>query len=299
HTFPSGTVLADQCAIVVFGGGAPTGVFGQALVQTASSGQLGLNNGGDTVTFNNGVSDQAKYRYGGEGGDDQSLTRDPDITGSEPLIKHTTAAGANGALFSPGTRIDGVAFAGCAAPDAAPEVTNTNPAEGAIDVTIDANLTITFSEDVAVSGEWFDIACANSGTRGVADTAVSGGPLTFTIDPNEEFAHGESCTVTIFAAQVSDLDDDDPPDQMTADYAWSFTTAAEADAAPEIIAVDPPDGATAVPLTATLTITFSEPVTVSGGVAIACTVSGEQAAAVSGGPESFTLTPAQPFDHGE
>lgn len=113
HTFPAGTVIADQCAVVVFGGGTPNGVFGGAIVQVASSGTLGLNNGGDSVTINDGVSDQATASYGGEGGNNQSLTLDPDITGTPPYVQHTTAAGAAGALFSAGTQVDGSNFPGC------------------------------------------------------------------------------------------------------------------------------------------------------------------------------------------
>ena len=112
HTFPGGTTIPDQCGIVVFGGGSPTGTFGDMTVQTASSGQLGLNNSGDLVLLNDGGSDVALANYGSEGGDNQSLTRDPDITG--PYVKHSVATGSGGALWSPGTMIDGTAFAGCA-----------------------------------------------------------------------------------------------------------------------------------------------------------------------------------------
>ncbi|MFZ5517833.1 MAG: lamin tail domain-containing protein [Candidatus Zhuqueibacterota bacterium] len=112
HTFPSGTVIPHQGAVVIFAGGTPTGSFGGAIVQIASSGQLGLNNTGDTVTLNNGTANVTVYTYGSEGNDNQSLTRDPDITGPEPLLKHSTATGSGGALFSPGTRIDGSRFPG-------------------------------------------------------------------------------------------------------------------------------------------------------------------------------------------
>jgi len=77
-------------------------------VQTASSGGLGLNNSGDTVTLNDGVTDQDIVTYASEAGDNQSLTRDPDISGS--FVKHTTATNSVGAAFSPGTRIDGSSF---------------------------------------------------------------------------------------------------------------------------------------------------------------------------------------------
>jgi hypothetical protein len=39
-----------------------------------------------------------------------------------------------------------------------------------------------------------------------------------------DFAYNETCTVTVLATQVSDVDTNDPPDQMTTDYSWQFTT---------------------------------------------------------------------------
>lgn len=106
HTFPAGTVLAAGQAIVVFGGGTPTGAFGASLVQTASSGSLSLNNGGDTVTLADTLAAViATEIYGSAGGDNQSLTRSPDLTGE--FVKHTTV---DTALFSPGTELDGGYF---------------------------------------------------------------------------------------------------------------------------------------------------------------------------------------------
>lgn len=109
HTFADGTTLAAGAAIVVFGGGAPTGDFGGAAVVTASSGTLGLNNGGDSITL--AAADGtviAELAYGSEGGANQSLTRDPDLTGE--FVQHSDATDANGALFSPGTEVDGDPF---------------------------------------------------------------------------------------------------------------------------------------------------------------------------------------------
>lgn len=114
HTFPAGTVAPNQTAIVVFAGGTPAGNIGCAVVQTATSASgLSLNNTGDTVTLKNGALTIASYTYGSEGGDDQSLTRNPDMTGPEPLVKHSTVAAANSARFSPGKQIDGSNFPGC------------------------------------------------------------------------------------------------------------------------------------------------------------------------------------------
>ncbi len=110
HTFPLGTVVPDKAAIVVFGGGTPTGDFGFSIVQTASTGGLGLNNGGDDITLNDGTTNISTISYGSEGGDNQSLTRDPDITGE--FVKHSNATNSGGSLFSPGTLIDGSYFPG-------------------------------------------------------------------------------------------------------------------------------------------------------------------------------------------
>ena len=110
HVFPAGTILDPGCAIIVFGGGAPTGSFGGAQVQVASEGFLGLNNTGDTVTVGIDEAVAAQIVYGAEGGDNQSLTRDPDIIGPDALVQHSTATGSGGTLFSPGTRIDGTPF---------------------------------------------------------------------------------------------------------------------------------------------------------------------------------------------
>ncbi len=135
HTFPSNTVIPASCSIVVFAAGTPTGAFGQSVVQVASSGQLGLNNAGDTVTLNNGTSNVASYTYGSEGGDNQSLTRDPDVTG-DPLVKHATATGSGGALFSPGTMIDGSQFAGCPAEKKIHEVQGNGSASPLVGQTV-------------------------------------------------------------------------------------------------------------------------------------------------------------------
>ncbi len=107
--------------------------------------------------------------------------------------------------------------------DFAPSVASTTPANGASSVAVTANVTIAFNEPVNVAGSWFTILCATSGSHAAA---VTGGPTTFTLDPGVDFANGESCTVTVVAAQVTDVDLDDPPDNMAADFAFTFETVA-------------------------------------------------------------------------
>jgi uncharacterized protein len=105
--------------------------------------------------------------------------------------------------------------------DTAPTVSSTTPANSAVNVARDANITINFSEAVTVTGAWFTIACATSGTH---TAAVSGGPTSFTLDPDTNFAANELCTVTIIASQVTNQDTNAPPDNMVANYVFSFTT---------------------------------------------------------------------------
>ncbi|MEO8754723.1 MAG: Ig-like domain-containing protein, partial [Casimicrobiaceae bacterium] len=110
--------------------------------------------------------------------------------------------------------------------DAAPAVTFTSPASGAVNVNASANLQVNFSEAITVSGNWFQIVCSNSGTRNVADTVVTpNGQTSFFINPTIDFLPGDVCTVTVFATQISDTDLNDPPDNMAANFLWTFTVA--------------------------------------------------------------------------
>ena len=102
----------------------------------------------------------------------------------------------------------------------APTVSTTVPANGATNVTPSQSITVTFSEPVNVTGDWFTLVCTTSGSH--AGT-VSGGPTTFTIDPTSDFVGGENCTLTIVAANVTDQDTNDPPDNMVLDFTVGFT----------------------------------------------------------------------------
>jgi cysteine-rich repeat protein len=103
HTFGP-LVLADRQAVVVYGGGTPScpGVLGVV----SSTGLLGLNNTGDTLTLGSGgeIVDAASYTSSTVG---ISSTLDPDLTGS--FVDHVDAAGAVG-NFSPGFRVSGQPF---------------------------------------------------------------------------------------------------------------------------------------------------------------------------------------------
>ncbi|HKG78708.1 MAG TPA: Ig-like domain-containing protein, partial [Pyrinomonadaceae bacterium] len=184
--------------------------------------------------------------------------------------------------------------------DAPPSVTNTTPANGASNQPANTDISITFSEPVNVTGNWFQISCTTSGTRNVADTVVTGGPTTFTINPAVDFGTNETCTVTVFAAQVSDQDTNDPPDNMSADFVFSFSAA---DAAPAVLSTTPTNGATSQLTNTNIVVTFNEAVNVTGNwFQIVCGSSGTRNVAdtvVTGGPSTFTINPNVDFDAGE
>ena len=117
HIFPQGTVLPSGGVLVLFGGGNPTGAFGNAIVQTATNGILNMNNAGDFVTV---------YNPNGEvvltfdidplsNNPDESYSRYPDLN-TEPdsdgnlFYQHASIPDSGGTLFSPGTKVDGTNF---------------------------------------------------------------------------------------------------------------------------------------------------------------------------------------------
>lgn len=114
HEFPEGSVIGAGRALVVFGGGNPTGVFGGATVQTASSGLLAFNSnrpevatlvatlGGfiETVDL---LIDGDIYPIDPRGG---SIHRTTGEVGA-PFAVHSTIAGAGNRAYSPGTLPNG------------------------------------------------------------------------------------------------------------------------------------------------------------------------------------------------
>jgi hypothetical protein len=109
HVFPAGSVIPSGTALVLFGGGTPTGSFGGALVQTTTTGAMNLNNAGDVLTITD-AQDSVMITFDVTPYSDnpnESYTRSPDITGE--FIQHSTV-GSGTLLFSPGTRLDGSPF---------------------------------------------------------------------------------------------------------------------------------------------------------------------------------------------
>jgi uncharacterized protein len=106
-------------------------------------------------------------------------------------------------------------------PDAAPAVAGTVPADGASNVPYDTNVTVTFTEPVNVTSAWYTLNCSLSGSH---TAAFSGGTTTFTVNPDTDFISGDNCTFVVLANQVSDVDANDPPDNMVANFTVGFST---------------------------------------------------------------------------
>lgn len=225
----TGTVAAGDVFVL-----AQSSASAAILAQADQTNGAGWFNGDDAVVLRKGttvidVIGQIGFDPGTEWGAGLVSTADNTLR-RKVAVEAGDPAGSD--AFDPSIEWDGFAmdtFAGLGShpnitpPDSAPTVSSSSPAPGAGLVAVDANITITFAEPVVASGTWYTISCATSGSH---SASASGGPSTFTLDPTTDFVENELCTVTVLAAQVTDQDTSDPPDNMTADHRFTFGTAA-------------------------------------------------------------------------
>ena len=115
----------------------------------------------------------------------------------------------------------GQTFTSCASSEAAPGVVTTSPSDGSGGVALDSNIDVTFTENVNLGGSWLSVSCSMSG---VHMGLTSGGPQAYSLDPDLDFFSNELCSVTIVATEVTDVDAEDPPDNMAADVVFTFST---------------------------------------------------------------------------
>jgi len=107
--------------------------------------------------------------------------------------------------------------------DAAPTVLSTIPATGAVNVAFDTNITINFSESVNATSSAFVVECP-TGTP-ITFTQSASPSSSFTLNPDVNLPFSTTCVVTVLANQISDVDANDPPENMSANFVFSFTTA--------------------------------------------------------------------------
>jgi hypothetical protein len=195
HTFPPGTIIDSYGAIVIFGGGTPTGFTG-IQTQTAANADAGIQYGlalddtSDRITLrdaSNNIVFDIEYNSAIDSIADQSLTRSPDLTGS--YIGHQLASGG---LFSmsPGTFIDGSPITS-PVPSEEPDIF-VNPAA------------ISFGDVLIGYNSVSELTISNEGTAdltiGLAgDSNGLTSPFSFGIDncSNSIVAPENSCTIEI------------------------------------------------------------------------------------------------------
>ena len=134
-----------------------------------------------------------------------------------------------------------------------PEVSETSPANGATNVTIDSAITGTFSEamDAGSITQSTFLVSGGSGTIG-GTVSYSGTTVTFT--PSGTLAYSTTYTATVTTG-VKDV----AGNAMAANYTWSFTTGAAPDTTPPAVsATSPVSNATGVEVNSAITGTFSE-----------------------------------------
>jgi predicted extracellular nuclease len=222
----TGTIMSGDVFVL-----AHSSAVAAILAEADQTNGSGWFNGDDAVVLRKGTTvldiiGQIGVDPGAEWGSGLTSTADNTLRRKAAMCAGDT----NGTdAFDPATAWDGFAtdsFDGLGShsatcTDAAPTITSTTPADEATNAALDAGIVITFSEPVNVNGTWFTLTCETSGSH---TPVVTGGPTTFTLKPAAGFAKNERCTATVTATQVSDQDSNDPPDTMTADHSWTFTT---------------------------------------------------------------------------
>ncbi|MFV8366445.1 Ig-like domain-containing protein [Flavobacterium sp. XS1P27] len=130
-----------------------------------------------------------------------------------------------------------------------PMVSNTDPLNNAINITLNKTITATFSvpmNPLTLNSSTFTV---KQGTNTVAGVITySGSTVSFT--PTNLLTANTVYTVTITTGAESTADA-----SLAANYVWNFTTAA----APTVTVTDPFNNATGVNLSKTVTATFSVP----------------------------------------
>ena len=144
----------------------------------------------------------------------------------------------------------------------APMVESTTPVDGAIDVPVGTQVSITFSTATEMNKTATENATSISGGITAINFVWSNDNKTMTFDPSPTLSSTTTYTVTI-SADAKDL----CGNHLESDYQFSFTT--EDIVAPEITLTSPADGETNVLLNSDVFVTFSEPMD-TGSVTYTC-----------------------------
>jgi hypothetical protein len=222
ETLPSGTVIPATC-----------GGFGVVVIsyptdglQNGSADAIALVDGAGTVVqflSYEGVVTAANGPAMGSTSTDIGVSETSStLVGASLQLQGSGSVSSDFAWSGPAASTFGACNTGqiFAGGDVAPSVAQTVPADGSAGVAAATSIAITFSEPVTAGTAAFAINC---GAGGLPFT-LAGGPLTYTLSPSSPLPSLATCTVTVFAAGVTDQD---PPAQnLAADTAFAFSTAA-------------------------------------------------------------------------
>ena len=157
---------------------------------------------------------------------DRTLRRRKDICKGDPDSSNAFDPAAEWEVFAVNT-FDGLGKHAvlCGQTDVEPQIVSVLPARAASGIATNANIVLEFSEPVILKGDWVTVIGSQSGlyTPSNARINISNAGNTYTLDPKTSFIPGEVITVQILAKQVQDQDANDPPDNLSADYASFFT----------------------------------------------------------------------------
>jgi endonuclease I/methionine-rich copper-binding protein CopC len=219
----SGT-LASQCgghgtqyfAVSGIQNGAPDGI---ALVNASGTAVQFLSYEGSFTASGGPASGQTSSNIGVSETASTLSSQSLQLRGTGTSYADFTWASASTSSW--GACNSGQTFSG-GTPDAAPTVSSTSPAANATSVAASSNITINFSEAVSVASGWYAISCPS----GARTATQSGSGSSYTLNPGTDFAAGETCSVSVIAAKVSDTDG--TPTAMASNYNFSFSVAGSA-----------------------------------------------------------------------
>lgn len=227
-TISSGTTLNPGCRYLVTNnasGGYSGAVTGNQTYNTGitDTGGIALLTAGNVIVDQVGMDAGSAYKEGTTlattpNNNNQSQERKPAGTNTQDTDNNAGDFVLNAGSSNP----QNMASACTPGVDNPPTVSGTTPADSATSVAVSANVTVTFSEAVTAAGNAFAIACGSSGAHSFA--LGNSANTVFTLNPDTDFSYGETCTVTVIAANVADQDG--TPTPMAADHVFSFSTPA-------------------------------------------------------------------------
>ena len=180
-----------------------------------------------------------------------------------------------------------------------PAVTSTSPATSSSNVAVDANVTATFSEDLAATSVTTSTFELRDVSNNLVAASVTYAPATHTItlDPAASLPGSSTFTAKVKGGSGGITDASGNP--LAGDYTWSFTTIDTTP--PTVTSVTPPSATRYVALNTTLQITFSEPIDANSITTGTVQLKDTRNAVVSGTvrydapTNSATFTPSSPL----